>query len=478
MWKRSSYDAIIIGSGPNGLSAAIHLARNGLSVLIIEAHSTVGGGTRSAELTLPGFIHDICAAVLPLSLNSPFFKTLPLDQFGVKWIHSPVPLAHPLDNSKSALVYRSIEETARSLGGDGNAYRRLYEPILHSWDQIGADLLGPLRVPPKHPIESARFSLQALQPATVLAKRYFRQEQAQAIFAGMAAHSIMPLEKVATSAFGLVTNLMAHTVGWPLVKGGTQQLANGLAAYFISLGGEIVTDLKVNSLEDLPPAMAFLFDTAPSQMVKIVGDRLPEHYRRQIRRYRHGPGVFKMDFALDSPVPWSAQENKLAVALHIGGTLEEIAYSERMIWKGKHVERPFIILAQPSLFDAIRAPEGKHTVWAYCHVPNGSTTDCSEAIETQIERFAPGFRERILARSTYTAAQMEAYNPNYIGGDINCGVQDLQQMFTRPVLRLNPYTTPAKNVFLCSSATPPGGGVHGLCGLYAAQNVLKNVFRV
>jgi phytoene dehydrogenase-like protein len=333
-------------------------------------------------------------------------------------------------------------------------------------------------VPPKHPIESARFSLQALQPATVLAKRYFRQEQAQAIFAGMAAHSIMPLEKVATSAFGLVTNLMAHTVGWPLVKGGTQQLANGLAAYFISLGGEIVTDLKVNSLEDLPPAMAFLFDTAPSQMVKIVGDRLPEHYRRQIRRYRHGPGVFKMDFALDSPIPWSAQENKLAVALHIGGTLEEIAYSERMIWKGKHVERPFIILAQPSLFDAIRAPEGKHTVWAYCHVPNGSTTDCSEAIETQIERFAPGFRERILARSTYTAAQMEAYNPNYIGGDINCGVQDLQQMFTRPVLRLNPYTTPAKNVFLCSSATPPGGGVHGLCGLYAAQNVLKNVFRV
>jgi phytoene dehydrogenase-like protein len=477
MWKRSSYDAVVIGSGPNGLSAAVHLARQGLSILVLEASATIGGGTRSAELTLPGFIHDICAAILPLSLNSPFFSSLPLAEFGVNWVHSPIPLAHPMDVGRTVMVYRSLRETARSLGADESGYLRLYEPILANWEHIQQDILGPLHIPPRHPIAAARFGINALQSASGLARRSFSEDPARAIFAGMAAHSIMPLETPATAAFGLVTNLLSHIVGWPMVKGGTQNLANALAAYFVSLSGEIVTNCPIQSVHDLPPARAILFDTAPHNMVKIAGDRLPKRYQRQVEHYRYGPGVFKMDFALDGPIPWSDEENSQSATFHLGGTLAEIAASERAVWRGEYPDRPFVILAQPSLFDPSRAPAGKHTVWAYCHVPNGSTLDCSDRIENQIERFAPGFRDRILAKNTYSAAQMESYNPNYVGGDINCGVQDLRQLFTRPVPRRFPYTTPAKDIFICSSATPPGGGVHGMCGFYAAKIALENVFK-
>jgi phytoene dehydrogenase-like protein len=477
MWKRSSYDAVIIGSGPNGLSAAVHLARQGLSVLVLEARATIGGGTRSAELTLPGFIHDICAAILPLSLNSPFFSSLPLAEFGVDWVHSPIPLAHPMDIGRTVMVYRSLRETARSLGADESAYLSLYEPILANWDHIQQDIFGPIPIPPRHPITAARFGVKALQSARALAHSSFSEEPARAIFAGMAAHSIMPLETPATAAFGLVTNLLAHIVGWPMVKGGTQNLANALAAYFVSLSGEIVTNCPIQSIHDLPPARAILFDTAPHNMVKIAGDRLPKRYQRQVEHYRYGPGVFKMDFALDGPIPWSDKENSQSGTFHLGGTMAEIAASERAVWRGEYPDRPFVILAQPSLFDPSRAPAGKHTVWAYCHVPNGSTQDCSDRVENQIERFAPGFRDRILAKHTYSAVQMESYNPNYVGGDINCGVQDLRQLFTRPVPRRFPYTTPAKDIFICSSATPPGGGVHGMCGFYAAKLALQNVFK-
>jgi phytoene dehydrogenase-like protein len=478
MWKRSSYDAVIIGSGPNGLSAAIQIARHGFSVIVLEASSDIGGGTRSAELTLPGFVHDVCAAVLPLSLNSPFFASLPLNQYGVEWIHSPVPLAHPLDHGKTALVHRSIHDTALALGTDGPAYHNLFSRLSEDWEFIKQDILGPLPIPPRHPIASARFAMKALLPSTFLAKQVFRDEPAKALFAGMSAHSILPLETVATSAFGLVTNLLAHTVGWPLVKGGTRNLSNGLAAYLLSLGGEIITNYHVKKISDLPQFRAALFDTSPHAMLDIAGELLPRGYQEQVRRYRYGPGVFKMDFALDAPIPWINTDNCLSATVHLGGSLEEIALSERTIWRGNHSERPYIILAQPTLFDPSRAPAGKHTVWAYCHVPNGSTIDRSDAIENQIERFAPGFRERILAKHTYTAQQMETYNANYVGGDINCGIQDLKQLFTRPVPRHSPYTTPAKNIFLCSSATPPGGGVHGMCGYFAAQSVLNTILKL
>jgi phytoene dehydrogenase-like protein len=478
MWKHSGYDAVIIGSGPNGLSAAIHIARHGFSVLVLEASSTIGGGARSAELTLPGFIHDVCAAVLPLSLNSPFFASLPLNQYGVEWIHSPVSLTHPLDHGKTALVHRSIQNTALALGTDGPAYHNLFSRLSEDWELIKQDVLGPLPVPPRHPIASARFGMKALLSSTSLAKKLFRDQPAQAIFAGMAAHSIMPLEAPATSAFGLVTNLLAHTVGWPLVKGGTQNLSNALAAYLLSLGGEIITNYRAKQISELPHSRAVMFDTSPHAMLEIAGEDLPVGYQEQIRRYRYGPGVFKMDFALDAPIPWKNPDNCLSAAVHIGGSMEEIAFSERTIWNGEHAERPYIILAQPTLYDPTRAPTGKHTVWAYCHVPNGSTLDRSEVVENQIERFAPGFRERILAKHSYTAQQMEMYNANYVGGDINCGIQDLKQLFTRPVPRLSPYTTPAKNIFLCSSATPPGGGVHGMCGYFAAQSVLNTVLKL
>jgi len=470
---RDRYDAVIVGSGPNGLAAAITLARAGRSVIVFEAKDTIGGGTRSAELTLPGFVHDVCSAVHPLAVGSPFLRSLPLKQFGLEWIYPPASLAHPLDDGTAVIVQRSIEATGETLGVDAAAYRRLIKPLAADWDHLAREFLGPLRLP-HHPITLLRFGPRALLPAATLARLAFRGERARAVFAGMACHSIMPLEHITTAAFGLILGITAHAVGWPIPKGGSQSIADALGAYLESLGGEIITGREVERLDQLPRRRAVLFDVTPRQLDRIVGDHLPSTYRRKLQGYRYGPGVFKMDFALDGPIPWTASECAQAATVHLGGTLEEIAAAERAVWRGEHPDKPFVLLTQSSLFDSTRAPEGKHTAWAYCHVPNGSTCDMSERIIAQIERFAPGFCGRILARAARNSLEMERYNPNYIGGDINGGVQDWRQLFTRPVASINPYMTPAKDIFLCSSSTPPGGGVHGICGYFAARAVLHS----
>jgi len=468
------YDAIIVGSGPNGLSAAIVLAQAGRSVLVVEARDTIGGGTRSKELTLPGFVHDVCSAIHPLGYGSPFFRTLPLEEYGLEWVHPPIGLAHPLDDGTAMLLSRSIDDTCATLGPDAGAYKRLMAPLVKNWDAIVNAFVGPLRLSPLlHPFALAPFALSALPSARWLAEHRFKGVQARALLAGMSAHSMLPLERLTSAAAGLILMSLGHVCSWPLPRGGSQKIADALAAYLHSLGGEIVTGLEVENIDALPSSRAVLFDVTPRQLLRIAGHRLPESYKRSLRRYRYGPGSFKLDFALSDPIPWKAQECLQAGTVHLGGTFAEIAASERQVWQGEPSERPFVLLAQQSLFDATRAPEGKHTAWTYCHVPHGSTFDMTERIEAQIERFAPGFRERILARHVFTPADLERYNANYVGGDINGGVQDLWQLFTRPTFRLIPYTTPAKNIFICSSSTPPGGGVHGLCGYFAAQAVLR-----
>lgn len=466
------YDAVVVGSGPNGLAAAITLARAGRSVRVLEGAETVGGGLRSAALTLPGFLHDVCAAFHPLGVASPFWRSLPLAEHGLRWIHPPAAVAHPFDDGTAVVVVRDVATTAVQLGRDAGAYRRLLGPYVHAWERIIHDVLGPLRLP-RYPLATLRFGLAALWSATALARTVFREERARAVFAGMAAHAILPLTWPATAAFGLVLGILAHAVGWPIVAGGSQRFADALVSYFRSLGGGIATGHTVRSPADLPPAGAILFDVTPRQLLAIVGERLPAGYRRRLARYRYGPGVCKVDVALDGPIPWRAGACARAGAVHVGGTLAEIAAAERAVWQGEHPQRPFLILGQQSLFDPTRAPAGKHTVWAYCHVPHGSTVDMTDRILAQIERFAPGFQSRILAVHTRTAADMAAYNPNFIGGDINGGVQDLRQLFTRPVAARNPYATPTPGIYLCSASTPPGGGVHGMGGYWAAQAVLK-----
>jgi len=467
------YDAIIVGSGPNGLAAAITLARQGWQVLVLEARESIGGGTRTGEVTLPGFRHDICSAIHPLGLGSPFFRSLPLEDYGLRWIQPDLPLAHPFDDGRAAAVHQSLELTASELGQDGDRYRRLFASLVADWDKLADEFLGPLSLP-RHPLAMVNFGVRALWPAKTAARMAFRTEQARGLFAGMAAHAIMPLEWPATAAFGLILGTLAHATGWPIPEGGSQSIADAMADLLVDLGGEIVTNRRVHSLDELPPARAILLDLTPRQALSIAGDRLPPGYRRRLERYRYGPGVFKIDWALDGPIPWTAEACRKAGTVHLGSTLEEIATSERLIWQGKYPERPYVLVAQQSLFDGSRAPEGKHTGWAYCHVPHCSTADMTETIEKQIERFAPGFRDRVLARHTMTAHDYQEYNPNYVGGDINGGVQDLRQLFTRPVARLDPYSTPLPNLFFCSSATPPGGGVHGMCGYHAARSVMRS----
>jgi phytoene dehydrogenase-like protein len=472
---KNRYDCVVVGSGPNGLAAAITLARAGKSVLVIEARETVGGGTRSAELTLPGFIHDVCAAILPLTVASPFFRSIPLADLGVDFIHSGAVLAHPLDNRPAVLLKRSVQETAAALGKDKAAYLRLMSPLVNDWEKICDEFLGPFPIPPHHPFSMLRFGLDALWPAAAFSRSHFRDDPARALFAGMSAHAIQPLENIITNSFALVEGLIGHAIGWPLVRGGTSKLALSLGAYLETLGGEIQTGWEVKTMRELPSANATLFDLTPRQVVRIAGERLPPGYIHRLNHYRYGPGIFKIDYALNAPIPWQDPACASAATVHIGGSLDEIAAAERAVGKGDHPEQPFIILTQQSLFDPSRAPQGKQTAWAYCHVPNGSTVSMLERIEAQIERFAPGFQDCILARHIFTTETMERYNPNYQGGDINGGVQDWAQLFTRPVARWVPYSTPARDLWLCSSSTPPGGGVHGMAGYHAAKAVLKSL---
>jgi phytoene dehydrogenase-like protein len=467
------YDAVVVGAGPNGLAAAITLVRAGRSVLVLEARDTIGGGSRTAELTLPGFRHDVCSAVHPMALSSPLFNDLPLAEHGLEYIESPVALAHPFDDEPPALVERSFANTGRSLGQDAEAYRRLLQPYADGWHKLAHDLLGPLPVPPRAPLLMARFGLFAIWPMTWLGRLVFSGRRAPAVLAGMAAHSLLPLEAPVTSAFGMVVNITAHSVGWPIVRGGSQRLVDALASYLRSLGGEIVTGQPVTGLRQLPASRHVLFDLTPRQLVDIAGEALPPSYVRRLQRFRYGMGVFKVDFALDGPIPWREPDVARSATVHLGGSLEEIAASERNNSRGQHNQRPFVLLSQPSLFDPTRAPGNCHTVWAYCHVPHGSNADMSGPIEAQIERFAPGFRDRIVGRSVMNTTAIEAYNANYIGGDINGGVQDWRQLFTRPVARAVPYSTPNPRIYLCSSSTPPGGGVHGMCGYHAARAVLR-----
>ncbi|QKJ33109.1 NAD(P)/FAD-dependent oxidoreductase [Mucilaginibacter mali] len=467
------YDAVVVGSGPNGLAAAISLQQNGLSVLLIEGKAKIGGGLRTQELTLPGYLHDVCSAIHPLAVASPFFSTLPLHQYGLEYIYPPAAAAHPFDDGTAAVLKKSIDETASLLGADASAYLKLIKPLVDGWPDIAPDFLAPLHFP-QHPISMAKFGLDALQPATRLVKQ-FKSEKAKGLFAGMAAHGIQPLSNIATSAIGMVLLAAGHLNGWPFPKGGSVKIADALAAHFISLGGKIETSTYITSLQQLPAAKAVLFDVTPRQLLQIAGHQFSAIYKWQMERYRYGMGVFKIDWALDAPIPFTAPEARQAATVHLGNTLQEIKTSEQQTWDGGHPEKPFVLLAQQSLFDDTRAPQGKHTAWAYCHVPAGSTMDMTNAIEQQVERFAPGFRERVLARHTFNTAQMEQYNPNYIGGDINAGAMDITQLFTRPVLRRSPYTTSAKGIYICSASTPPGGGVHGMCGYHAAMRVLKDL---
>jgi len=469
------FDAIVVGAGPNGLAAAIVLQREGLSVLLIEGAKTVGGGARTAELTLPGFRHDVCSAIHPTAVTSPFFVTLPLEKHGLEYIHPPVLAAHPFDDGTAAALYRSLDTTATELGRDGAVYRRSFEPLIRQWDALAPDILGPFGWP-RQPFGMLRFGWTALSSAERFARRFETQE-ARGLWAGLTAHSTQPLGKMTTAGIGLVLAAAGHVGGWPLARGGSQSIADALAAYFLSLGGTIRTDTYVESLEQLPKARAVLLDVTPRQALRLAGPAFSALYIRQLRRHRYGAGVFKVDWALDGPVPFSAGTARAAGTVHLGGTFEEVAQSEWEVSRGLHPERPFVLFSQPSRFDSSRAPPGKHTGWGYCHVPSGSVVDRTEAIERQVERFAPGFRDSIVARHTLGPAQLEAYNPNYVGGDIGGGEIDLFQLFNRPALRLSPYRTSAAGVYLCSSSTPPGGGVHGMCGYHAARRAWRDVFQ-
>lgn len=467
---------MVVGSGPNGLAAAIALARAGASVLVLEGEREIGGGTRSAELTLPGFTHDVCSAVHPMGILSPFFRQLPLEQHGLSWIRPPASVAHPMQGGDAVMLYRSLERTCAGLGRDAHSYARLVSPFLDAPHRLLADILAPLRIP-EAPLQMARFGLRAIFSANRLARMLFREPRARALFAGCAGHSILPLTQPLTAALGLIFAITAHVEDWPVAKGGSRAISLALAAYLKSLGGRIEIGRPVRSLAELPDARAILFDTSPDQLAAIAGDALPSGYRRRLARYRYGPGVFKLDWALDGPIPWRDPRCLEASTVHVGGTLEEICVSERDMVRGRHPERPFLILCQQSDFDTTRAPAGKRTGYAYCHVPHASSVDMTDAIESQVERFAPGFRDRILARHSMNTRAFHAYNPNYVGGAITGGVADAFQLFTRPVARLDPYSTPNPKLFLCSAATPPGGGVHGQCGYWAAQSVLKRLQR-
>lgn len=470
-----NFDAYIIGSGPNGLAAGIHLAQNGISVKIFEAKDTIGGGTRTKELTEPGFLHDVCSAVHPTALSSPFLKTLPLSDYGLEWIHPTIPLAHPFLDGNAFIAEKSIYETAARLGKDKKMYLNLFEDFVHNWDDLSEDVFGNLRTV-NHPLSLLRFGWYGIFSSKLLAQSIFDKIETRTYFAGLAAHSILPLSKMFTAAFGIILGTSVHAVGWPIAKGGSQSITNAMAEYFKSLGGEIEVNSEITSLKQIPDNKVIMFDTSPAQMIEIAGETLPVKYLRRLADFKYGPGAFKMDFALSEAVPWENEECRKAGTLHLGANFYEIASSERAVWKGEHSANPYVLVSQPSLFDDTRAPKGKHTLWAYCHVPNNSKQDMSEEIISMIEKYAPGFRDTIISSSSMNAQDFQAYNSNYRGGDINAGAQYASQLLGRPIFKWDPYSTPIKGIYICSSSTPPGGGVHGMCGYNAAQSVMKNEF--
>jgi len=468
--SEKKYDAVVVGSGPNGLAAAITLAQAGHSVLVIEAQTTIGGGLRSADLTHTGCIHDICAAVHPLGMASPFFNSLELSTYGLGWLNPLVPLAHPLDDGTAVLLERSLTTTAENLGTDGRNYWRLMRPLVNNWDKLLPDILSPLHLP-KHPMAFGRFGITAGQSAGYVIFKNFRNKKARALFAGIAAHGKMPLDKPGSAAFGLLLGAAGHAVGWPLAKGGSQQIAAALQKHFMEMGGEVETGSEVQSLAELPQSKVVLLDITAKQLATIAGTKLAENKKMKLAQHRYGPGVFKMDWVLEGSIPWKAQDCFKAATVHVGGTFEEIAGAEEEVWKGEHPNFPFVLLVQPGLFDETRAPKGRQTAWAYCHVPNASTVDMSERIETQIERFAPGFRSRIRARNMMNTAELEAENANYVGGDIAGGVRNPFGLFLKP----GNYNTSMKGVYICSSSMPPGAGVHGMCGYFAAKKAMRGM---
>ncbi|HEX4436164.1 MAG TPA: NAD(P)/FAD-dependent oxidoreductase [Solirubrobacteraceae bacterium] len=470
--RHEGLDAVVVGSGPNGLAAAVTLARAGLRVEVHEGAAATGGGCRTEELTLPGFSHDVCSTVHPLLAASPFFRERLPD--GVRLLTPDVAFAHPLDGGTAAFVSGSVGETADSLLADGTAYRRLLGPLVERWESIVPSVLAPMLAVPRHPLAMARFGLPGLAPASVLASG-FRTAPGRALLAGLAAHSMRPLRSPGTGAFALLLGMLAHAVGWPVVEGGSQAIADGLLAELRELGGTVQTGTFVEDLAQLPPARATLLNLTPRQLLAMSGPSLPDRYRAGLSRFRYGPGICKVDWALSGPVPWSAPECRRTATVHLGGTFEEIAHGESEVAAGRHPERPFCIAVQPTVLDPGRAPAGSHTFYAYCHVPSGSRVDMADRIEAQVERFAPGFREMVLDRAVVTAEEVEAHNPNYIGGDINAGAATLRQTLFRPVLSTSPYSTPLPGVYLCSASTPPGGGVHGMCGVGAATAALKDL---
>lgn len=474
---KTKYDAIVVGSGPNGFAAAITLQRAGLAVLLIEGKDVLGGGVRSAELTLPGFIHDVCSAVYPLGEDSPVFKPLHLEQFGLEFIKPEFAVAHPFDDGSAVAIQCSIEATAAELGADADNYKKIFSPLVEEWPRIRSAFVGPLHAS-AYSKAKAKFASYAISSGSYFAKHQFNTDAARAVFAGMAAHSILPLNQITSSSIAIVLNTMTHVNGWPLPKGGAQQMTNALADCFKKLGGEIQMGLMLTSLRELPASKVVLLDITPAQLLSIAGDEFSTLYKWQLKRYKYGAGIFKIDWALSQPVPFTSDKCRKAATIHIGGSFREIYNSEDMVSKNRIIENPFVLFVQPGVVDKSRAPEGKHTAWAYCHVPNGSTTDMTKAIEKQVERFAPGFGDCILARHVMNTQDVEAYNPNYIGGDINGGAASLSQIFSRPVLRISPYRTSAKGIYVCSSSTPPGGGVHGICGYYAARRALKDMFDI
>jgi phytoene dehydrogenase-like protein len=473
----TAHDAIVVGSGPNGLAAAVFLARSGLRVLVLEAMETPGGGARSAEVTLPGFVHDIGSGIHPMAVGSPFFRSLGLEQHGLQWIHPEIPLAHPLPgDAGAASLLPSLDATATALGRDAMAYRHLMGSMVAHWEDLAGEILQPILHIPGHPVSLARFGVRALWPAESIIRHWFRQEPARALFAGLAAHSFLPLSAPGSAAVGLVLGMMGHAVGWPFPRGGAQAITAALLGAFRQAGGQIECNAPVRSLSELPAARIILLDVSLSQFLRLAGNQLPSGYRRALQRFHPAPGVFKIDYALDAPVPWVDPACHRAGTIHVCGTAQEVAESEQAVARGRIPDRPFVLIAQHTVFDPTRAPAGKHTLWAYCHIPFGSVFDMTSRIEDQIERFAPGFRERILARHVMGPSRLEEWNPNLAGGDISGGASTLWQLVARPVLSATPYRTPLPGVYLCSSSTPPGGGVHGMCGFHAARAAFADVF--